>query len=130
MVREEKHMDLSKAKRMGELAQEIEDLQLSLAVCLSGIENKAWVLEIRATDEGECERSFKLPLPNHKLMVQDIACTPEYLKALDEAGKPRPTMEYRPIRETAIADGRKVFNLLKEIIEEKLAVKHKEMQEL
>jgi hypothetical protein len=123
-------MDLNKAKRFGELAKEIEELQTSLGVAKSGLENKAWVLEIRATDEGECERSFKFPLPPHVQLVQDVAYTEEYLKALDEAGKPRPGMEYRTVRQQAQAEGQMILKLLVEIIQAKLDTKHKEMQDL
>jgi hypothetical protein len=122
-------MDLEKAKRFGELAKAIEELQVSLNVAKSGVENRAWITEIRATDEGECERSFKFPLPPHVQLVADRAYTQEALDAMEAKGQPLPTA-YRPIREQAQLEGHMILTLIVNIIENKLVQKHKEMAEL
>jgi hypothetical protein len=122
-------MDLNKAKRFGELARDIEELQVSLAVAKSGVENRAWVTEIRATDEGECERSFKFPLPAHVQLVADRAYSQEALDAMEAKGQPLPTA-YRSIREQAQLEGHMILTLIVNIIENKLVQKHKEMAEL
>jgi len=118
-------MDLSRAKRIGELAHEIEALELSLIHAKSAQTNRAFILRIVATDEAICERSIDFglpPQPNAGVwpFLADLQTPPENMSSEQQ--------KVRAMRELEIANSARVFKLVEQIIAEKLEAKRKEME--
>lgn len=105
-------MDIAKALRLGEIAKEVQQLELALALAKAGQANGAWITAIYAVDEGECERSIIYPIPAFKEIMRQEGQDPA-MKALRQQAR----------EETA-----QVFAILEKAFAARLAAKQAEME--